>query len=197
LNFTAVPHGKLGYLATWAEGTPQPPTSTLNAPTGAVTANAAIVAAGTSGSINVLATDDADLVIDINGYFAAPGGSGALSFYGLTPCRVADTRDAPGPFGGPFMSGARDFPVAVSNCGVPAGASAYSLNATVVPQGVLGFLALWPAGLPQPAVSTLNSFQGAVVANAAIVPAGSGGAISAYVSEPSELILDINGYFAP
>jgi hypothetical protein len=197
LNFTAVPRGRLGYLATWPAGTPQPVVSTLNAPTGAVTANAAIVPAGTGGAIDVLATNDTDLVIDINGYFAAPGGIGALSFYGLTPCRVADTRNPPGPFGQPAMSGARDFPVPASACSVPAGASAYSMNATVVPHRVLGFLALWPAGSPRPVVSTLNSFDGSVVANAAIVPAGSSGFISAYVSDAAELILDINGYFAP
>jgi hypothetical protein len=36
-----------------------------------------------------------------------------------------------------------------------------------------------------------------VVANAAIVPAGTGAAISVYVSNASHVILDINGYFAP
>jgi len=37
--------------------------ASLNAPTGTITANAAIVPAGTSGAINVLATNDTDLVI--------------------------------------------------------------------------------------------------------------------------------------
>jgi hypothetical protein len=36
-----------------------------------------------------------------------------------------------------------------------------------------------------------------VVANAAIVPAGTNGAISIYVTNPTQVILDINGYFAP
>jgi hypothetical protein len=35
------------------------------------------------------------------------------------------------------------------------------------------------------------------VANAAIVPAGTGGAINAFASNATQLILDINGYFAP
>jgi hypothetical protein len=35
------------------------------------------------------------------------------------------------------------------------------------------------------------------VANAAIVPAGTNGAISIYVTNNTHLILDINGYFAP
>ncbi len=47
-----------------------------------------------------------------------------------------------------------------------------------------------------PNVSTLN-FYGSVIANAAIVPAGNNGAISVYVSFPTDVLFDINGYFAP
>jgi hypothetical protein len=36
-----------------------------------------------------------------------------------------------------------------------------------------------------------------VVANAALVPAGTGGAISVYVSDPTDVLFDIGGYFAP
>ena len=47
--------------------------STLNNPTATDVANAAIVPAGTDGEITVYASNDTDLVIDINGYFAAAG----------------------------------------------------------------------------------------------------------------------------
>ena len=43
---------------------------------------------------------------------------------------------------------------------------------TVVPQGALSFLSVWPQGQPYPGVSTLNSTGGVTLANAAIVPAG-------------------------
>lgn len=36
-----------------------------------------------------------------------------------------------------------------------------------------------------------------MVANAAIVPAGEGAAISVFVTDQTHVILDINGYFAP
>ena len=39
-------------------------------------ANAAIVPAGTSGAVSVYVSDATDVIIDINGYFAPPGGSG-------------------------------------------------------------------------------------------------------------------------
>ena len=61
----------------------------------------------------------------------------------------------------------------------------------------LGFLALWPDGGSLPVVSTLNSWDGAVTSNMAIVPAGTAGKIDAYASNLTQLILDISSYFAP
>jgi hypothetical protein len=195
LNETIVPTGPLGYLTTWPAGTSQPLISTLNGPTGTVVANAAIVPAGTSGSINVFVTDQTHLIIDVNGYFAPPG-AGGLQFFVLTPCRVVDTRNPPGPFGGPALSGQRGFNLEAGACSVSPSVQAYSLNATVVPAGFLGYLTLWPAAQPQPVVSTLNSYDASIVSNAAIVPSTSG-AINAFSTDSTDLILDLNGYFAP
>ena len=69
----------------------EPLVSTLNDLTGTIVANAAIVPAGTGGDISVYPSNDTDLIIDINGYFAPPG-TGGLSLYPVAPCRVIDTR---------------------------------------------------------------------------------------------------------
>ena len=198
LNMTVVPSGGLGFLSAWAAGSAQPGVSTLNAPTGAVTANAAIVPAGTGGAITVIATNPTNLIIDINGYFAPPDAAGALNFYALTPCRILDTRNPDGAFGGPELSasGSRSFVIPTSACQVPGTAQAYSLNATVVPPSGLGFLTLWGAG-SMPAVSTLNDSDGTIVANAALVGAAGDGSVIAFASNATQLILDINGFFAP
>ena len=94
---------------------------------------------------------------------ASPPAPVSTRFVPITPCRIADTRNAGGPFGGPSMQGqtARDFAIPSSACGIPANASAYSLNVAVVPVGALGFLTLWPTGQPQPQVATLNLRMGA------------------------------------
>ena len=199
LNATVVPSGPLGYLTLWPSGRAQPFVSTLNAPTGAVVANAAIVPAGDGGAISAFATSSTHLVLDINGYFAPPGGANAQRFFPVPPCRVLDTRNANGSLGGPILAGGqtRVWPVPSSACGLPPSASAYSLNATVVPTAGLGFLSLWPAGQAQPLVSTLNAADDAVVANAAIVAAGTAGSISTFASGQTHLVLDTNGYFAP
>jgi hypothetical protein len=70
-----------------------------------------------------------------------------------------------------------------SVCGIPSNAAGYSLNVAVVPRGTLGFLTLWPSGLFQPLVATLNSIDGRTRSNAAIVPAGANGAVSVFATD--------------
>lgn len=197
LNITVVPDVSVGYLAMWPSGQPQPFVSTLNSD-GRVKANAAITLAGNNGGVSIYTSDPTHVVLDINGYFVPAGNSSALEFYPLTPCRIADTRNPNGPFGGPYLAGGagRAFPILSSDCKVPSNAQAYSLNLTAVPHATIGYLSTWPTGYAQPYVSTLNSSTGAVVANAAIVPAGSNGEISIYTSDDTDLVIDIDGYFA-
>ena len=195
MNFTVVPvGGSLAYLTVWPTGELQPLVSTLNNLTGTIVANAAIVPAGDGGAISVYPSDNTQLVVDIDGYFAAPG-PGGLSLYPAVPCRVFDSRKVGG--GQPF-SGTLTPPVDVvdSACGVPNTAQAYVFNATVVPVGSLSYLTLWPDGEGQPVVSTLNATDGAITSNMAIVP-NANGKIDAYAAGLTQLVLDISSYFAP
>ena len=149
----------------------------------------------------------------------------ALTFVAITPCRLVDTRGAAAgfnaiaPFSGPSITpgGTLTIPVqeATSNsvptpCGViPSIAQAYSFNLTVVPAGggAVDYVTLWPSGYTQPAVSTLDDPQGAIVSNAAIVAAGTSpnlviagydGAVNVFNSGPAttDVVIDMNGYFA-
>lgn len=198
LNVTVVPQGQLHYLTVWPTGEAQPPVSTMNSD-GRTKANAAIVAAGGQGAVSVYASDTTNVILDINGYFEVPTSSNDLVFYPMTPCRIVDTRGPNGPFGGPYLTGnqERDFPILSSNCNIPSSAQAYSLNVTALPHGHLGYLTVWPDGQSQPVVSTLNAPTGTYVANAALVQAGSDGGIAVYPSNDTDLLVDINGYFAP
>jgi hypothetical protein len=203
LNITVVPLEPLAFLTAWPAGQQQPLVSTLNAADGSIIANAAILPAGSGGAISLYASNATDVVVDVNGYFVDSSRADALAFYPLSPCRIVDTRSAKGLFGGPSLTGgalARDFPIPSGPCNVPTAAGSYSLNFTVVPRGSLSFLTAWPSGLPQPTVSTLNSAQGEVLANAAIIPAAATGGISVYAQMPlpgtTDVIIDTNGYFA-
>jgi hypothetical protein len=202
VRMTVVAPGPMGYLTTWPAGQPLPIVATLNAPNGGVVGNEAIVPAGISGDIDVYARANTDLVIDINGYFAPPGGTGALNFYPLAPCRVADTRSGDGfsgAFGPPSLvaEATRSFPMPSSACGIPNAAAAYSLNLAVIASGPLGYLTAWQAGQTLPLAATLNDANGGVVGSAAIVPAGINGAIDVFPSNSTDLVIDINGYFGP
>ena len=191
LNFTAMPHGPLAFLTTWPSGQPMVHTSALNATTGAVTANAAIVPAGRNGDVSVFASDDTDLAVDINGYFASVGAAG-LSMYDLAPCRVFDTRAVDTQ---PMTNGASRLDMAGTGCSVPATAQAYVLNATVMPLNQFSYLSLWPDTQTRPSVSTLNAYDGTVTSNMAIVPTLNG-SIDLFLTEPTHILFDIFGYFA-
>ena len=192
-NVTAVPHNgqTLGYLTVWPKGQPQPLVSTLNNPTGTTVANAAIVPGGASGDISVYPSADTDLIVDINGYFSPPAGTG-LALYPFPPCRAYDSRNNNGQ---PFR-GERTVSMITSPCAPPTVARSYVLNATVVPQAGLGYLTLWPDGETMPLVSTLNAPDGFITSNMAILPTANG-SIDAYASALTQLLLDISGYFAP
>ncbi|MBL8214955.1 MAG: lamin tail domain-containing protein, partial [Bryobacterales bacterium] len=205
VNVTVLPSTAVDFVTLWPAGDPRPDFWTIRSPDGQAVANSAIVKANASGAINVFASDRTDLLIDISGYYtdsvnpAQPG----LAYYPLTPCRVIETR-APyrspaGPFGPPALTAGetRKFRIpATPYCSVPV-ASAYSVTITVVPPAPLAFLTAWPDGVAQPGVSSINSFAGRVLANSVIVPAASDGSINVYAYNNSDLIVDINGYFAP
>jgi hypothetical protein len=204
LNVTAVAPGPLQYLTAWPTGQPQPFVATVNGPQGGTVGNSAIVPAGTNGSISAFVSNTTDVMIDINGYFAPPGGAGALYFYPATPCRVADTRTVGGSgetglFGPPQLAAnqTRDFPVPSSGCGIPATAQSYSLNITVVAPGPLQSLTAWAAGQAQPPVATLYAPLGGILGHASLVPGGTSGAISVFVTDNTDVVVDINGYLAP
>ena len=145
------------------------------------------------GTCNITMTQN----LAVTAVFVEPGHG--IQFIAVAPCRVVDTRNPNGPFGGPAIQGgtSRSFAIPQGACNIPSNAAAYSLNVTVVPHGPLGFLSIWPTGEAQPYVSTMNSYDGRTKANAAIVPAGTSGAVSVYVSNTTDVVLDIDGYFAP
>jgi hypothetical protein len=96
MNFVSItPFGRaVGWIAAWQSDRSWPGTVILNAPQGGIVSNSAIVQAGMDGGIQVLATDNSDLVIDLNGYYVqAPvvvgpqgpsGETGASGLPGLT-----------------------------------------------------------------------------------------------------------------
>jgi hypothetical protein len=121
------------------------------------------------------------------------------AYYTLAPCRVADTRNAAGPSGGPALAAStvRTFPVS-SICGIPASATAVAVNLAVFLPSDNGDLRVYPAGTTAPLASAINFRPGIVRANNAIVPLGAGGMLSVQCDMPSgatNFFFDVYGYF--
>jgi hypothetical protein len=139
------------------------------------------------------------------------GGRAALANYPpvaltpLAPCRLIDTRAGsgfPAGYGPPSMTGGgaqRTFTI-TGQCGIPAGAQAVSFNFAVWFPTSRGDIRVFPAGTATPTVSTLN-WEASIVAlaNAAVVPLGTGGAITVQMDATAaltDIFVDVNGYYA-
>jgi hypothetical protein len=200
VTLTAIPQGPLAFLTAWPSGQGQPNVSSINSPAGRVLANSVIIPAGGDSSIDVYAYNTADLVVDINGYFAPDDGVNGLYYYPVTQCRISDTSTSLGPFGEPIYAArsTRTVAIAGSRCaGIPATAKAFALNVTAMPGGSpMPFLTAYPTGQAQPNASILNAFQGQVVTNSAIVPAGTNGSVNIYVFERTHVAVEVAGFFS-
>lgn len=124
-------------------------------------------------------------------------------FVPLPVCRIVDTRNAPGPTGGPVLTGgnARTFPI-TGACGVPASATAAALQFTTVAASGAGFLTVYASDISVPgaALMQFGPGQSQIVTNTANLGLSSGGMIAAFVSATPvtvHLIIDVYGYFAP
>ena len=128
---------------------------------------------------------------------------GPYQFYSVTPCRVIDTRNANGTFGGPALAAntTRNFPIR-NNCGIPLTAQAVVFNFTIVQAPAAGNLIVYPTGGSVPNTSVLNWAAGEfAVGNGAIIPlAGSTNDISVFPNMPAgapsiHFVTDVTGYF--
>ena len=195
LNVTVVTPSAPGFLTVYPAGVPRPTASSLNFVPGQVVPNNVIVKTGALDAIDLYASNGCpQVVVDVVGFFdpgpASPGG-----FTGVTPFRVADTRET----GGCVTAGApRRVPVGgVTGSGVPTGAAAVALNVTVVAPRAAGFLTVYPAGVARPTASTLNYVAGQIVPNGTVVKLGTADAVDIYALDGCpDVVVDVVGYFA-
>ena len=170
--------------------------SNLNYVAGQTVANAVVVPVSASGTVCFYSLATVDLVVDINGWFAA--GSG---FTGVAPARVLDTRPGNSPDALRTVPKAK---IGASNIIevrvtdlvglVPAdGVVAVSLNVTATNPDGDGFITVFACGAMEQ-VSSLNFTAGATVANAVLAPVSASGTICLYSNVSTDVIVDINGW---
>ena len=75
------------------------------------------------------------------------------------------------------------------------GVGAVSLNVTAVDPSADGFFTVFPCGT-RPGSSSVNYSTGQTVANAVITPVSATGSVCFYSQNPTDLVVDVNGWFS-
>ena len=193
LNVTTVAPGGPGHVVVYPDtagtgATPAPLASTVNFATGQDVANAALVDVPASGRVCYLVRGSrAGILLDAVGYTRAGSGIELRS-----PARLLDASDVP-------ARTTRTVQVTGNAAvGVPAGATAVLVNATVASSRAVGNLRLFAAGTAVPGTSSLNYPPGGDRASAAVVRLSAGGALSYWSdTDPANrvrVVLDVVGW---
>ncbi len=119
----------------------------------------------------------------------------ASAYQPITPARLVDTRSGTGA-ARLTAGGTLDVPV-TGHAGIPAtGVGAVVLNLTAVNPSSGGYLTAYPAGQARSSASTLNFGSGTTLANNVVVKVGTGGAVRLYGSAATDVLVDVQGWFA-
>lgn len=120
-----------------------------------------------------------------------PSGTGSYNAL-TTPHRLLDTRETSTPLLGE--------PIKVKITGQGGVASnnvdSVVLNVTAVGAPAPGFVTVYPSGIALPTTSNLNYTTSAPIANQVISKVGADGTIMVYVSNRTNVIVDVAGYFS-
>ncbi|HEY4025220.1 MAG TPA: hypothetical protein VGO86_02225, partial [Candidatus Dormibacteraeota bacterium] len=185
------------FLVLWADGTPRPPISMLNALAGQTISNSAVVPVGADGKIDVYnAAGSTQVVINVQGYFTqiSTGASGQGGYVPVPDTRLVDTRTGLGAPKAAIASGGT-VTVTVTTGPVPTTASSVFVNLIVTSATAGGWLGAYPAG-GSTTVSMLD-FVAGTTNTGGTVKVGSGGRItlSNHSSAAINIVLDVQGYF--
>jgi Cysteine-rich secretory protein family len=190
-NFIMVDPSTSGHLTVYPCGGSRPVVATLNYGAGRIVANQAIIGLDPNGDICVSAHSNGDLVIDVNGVFRGLASDKATP---LTPARIMDTRTFHGGAGRFGVGTTVELPVRGFG-GVPADATAVTMNLTAVDPATEGFITAYPCG-DRPFVSSLNTYPLQTRPNLVMVPLSASGSVCLYSTVETDIVIDVNGYFA-
>ena len=181
------------FLTIWPAGRARPATSNLDWVAGDTRPNLVNVPVGAGDQVSIYnAAGKADVLIDEEGFFAAPSGP-AGGYDALSPARLLDTR-----LSHQTMNTGSLIDLQITGAGgVPAtGVAAVVLNVTATNTTTAGLLTLYPSGDARPTASNVNWVAGWTIANRVIVKVGTGGKVSIYNAKGSaDVVVDVNGYF--
>ena len=213
VNLTAINHGRTGtYVTAYPAGSlAVPSASNVNLDPGAVQSNLAVVQLSSGGAITLFnAVGTLDAIVDVQGYFAAPSGSGPIpgEFHSISPIRMCDTRAnhhtaCAGATNEPLAANTWRKVVLSGTGSIPAsGAAAAVFNLTATEGTRATYLTVAPPDAndqcPTGAqgASNLNPRAGENLPNRVISPLGPANDVCVYNNVGSvEFIIDVGGWF--
>ena len=188
-NFTVDRPAGPGFLTVYPCTPTIPTVSTSNFTASPVPNQAVVPIAG--GRVCAVSSVDADLLVDVNGWYAADGGLGLRV---LTPRRLVDTRADDRPL---QPGEVRRVAVEGVDGGAPNEAAAIAVNLTAAgPQGD-GFLRAFPCDDPAGESSNVNVVAGRDRANSAVVRTAADGTICVTSTVTTHLLVDVTGALVP
>ena len=196
LNVTVTNTTGASYLTAYPQGVSRPLASNLNWVTGETVANRVVVPLSSTGMITVYNySGDANVVVDVNGYFVAgtTAPSNAGFYEPITPVRILDTRQTTGPIGA-----GESLPVQVSGeYGISGNAVAIASNVTATDTTSSSYFTVYPGGT-RPLASDVNWSAGQTVSNCTLATLDQSGSLEIYNYQGSaDAIVDVFGFFIP
>jgi hypothetical protein len=209
MNVTAVGPTATGYLTVFPAGSTRPLAASVDYSSGQTTGSRVIVplstTGGTPGQIQIFSNQATDVVVDISGYFSAPGGTGSQYTALGTPIRICDTRAGnPSTLSGPLFQcvGKTLGPAgtlvvnAAGTAAVPTGAKDAVVNITAVNPSQRTYVSVF-AGPSRPLVSDLNPAAGSVAGNLTVAPLSAAGTFSVYNNSGTvDVVIDVVGWYS-
>ncbi|MGA7988506.1 MAG: S8 family serine peptidase [Candidatus Dormiibacterota bacterium] len=220
VNLTAINNNAGGtYVTAYPAGHALPRASNINLAGAGVATNLAIVQLSAGGAITLYnALGHVDVIVDVEGYFATPTGSGIVpgEFHSIPPLRICDTRAAQatecaGARSNPLAGGTwRDVVLSGLPSGAPGGtpsipadgtaaAAVFNLTATGGTEGT--YLAVAPPSSSdqcpsRPLASNVNPAAGTTLPNRVISPLGPRHDVCVFNAVGSiAFIIDVDGWF--
>ncbi|MEO6123016.1 MAG: hypothetical protein ABIR32_04845 [Ilumatobacteraceae bacterium] len=161
-----------------------PSTSVLNMASHR-TAAALTVTRIQDGHLCVYSNVETDLVVDLQAVLAPRA---ELATVPVLPSRLYDSRTTTRLDAGVERR--------ITGLGVP-GAAGAAINVTVVDPSSDGFVSMYPCGGDRPVISNVNSGTGSITANLTIVGLDASGAICAFSSSSTDLVIDAEAWLVP
>jgi hypothetical protein len=197
LNVTSTGSAAAGFITVYSCGARELVAS-VNFPAGGTVGNAVTAPLSSTGTVCFYSSSPTDIVVDINGWFAAGEG-----FTPVGPKRVFDTRPGQSPDSlravtKKQVSGGYELEVQMTDLGrftPSAGMSAVSLNVTSTGSRAAGYITVYSCGTRE-LVASVNFPAGGTVGNAVIAPLSSSGKVCFYSSSPTDIVVEINAWFA-